>query len=290
MAPKIWFITGSSAGMGRAMTERVLSQGDIAVATLRKPAALADLAQKYPKDRLLVVRLDVTNKAEIISAFAAARAAFGRVDVVFNNAGYSVLGEVESVPEETARTLFDTNFWGALNVALEAVRVFRDENQPQGGKLINNSSVLAVTTSPAIGIYTASKHALEGVMESLAKELNPAWNIKVTNILPGAFATRGTSSESMVVTEPQPAYDFEGSNTAAARTIVGFRLPGDTEKMIKVVYEQVATMDDPPVRLLLGKDALIRFETASKKFAEDVTKYASLSDDLLREGASLPTN
>lgn len=183
--------------MGRAMTEHVLSQGDIAVATLRKPAVLADLARKYTKDRLLVVKLDVTNKAEIQSAFAAARAAFGRVDVVFNNAGYSVLGELESVPEETARTLFDTNFWGSLNVALEAVRVFRDENQPRGGRLINNSSLLAVITGPAIGIYAASKHgaerapvrsavanilhsALEGVMETLAIELDPTWNIKVS--------------------------------------------------------------------------------------------------------------
>ena len=144
--------------MGRAMTERVLSQGDIAVATLRKPAVLADLTQRYPKERLLVVKLDVTNKGEIKSAFAAASTAFGRVDVVFNNAGYSVLGELESVPEETARKLFDTNFWGALNVALEAVRVFRDENKPRGGRLINNSSVLGIMTAPAIGIYSASKH------------------------------------------------------------------------------------------------------------------------------------
>ncbi|KAI0724955.1 NAD(P)-binding protein [Fomitopsis betulina] len=292
MAPKIWFITGSSSGMGRAMTEHVLSQGDIAVATLRKPAVLADLARKYTKDRLLVVKLDVTKKAEIQSAFAAARAAFGRVDVVFNNAGYSVLGELESVPEETARTLFDTNFWGSLNVALEAVRVFRDENQPRGGRLINNSSLLAVITGPAIGIYAASKHALEGVMETLAIELDPTWNIKVTNILPGAFATRGLSSESMVLTDPHPAYAFEGSSTAAARKLItpGLRLPGDTEKAMKVVYEQVATMNEPPLRLLLGKDALIRFETTSKMFAEDATKYASLSDDLLHEGASLPAN
>ncbi|KZT64534.1 NAD(P)-binding protein [Daedalea quercina L-15889] len=285
---KVWLITGSSSGMGRAMTELVLSQGDIAVATLRKPSVLDDLVQQYPRDRLLVVKLDVTNKDEIKAAFAKAREVYGRIDVVFNNAGYGILGETESVPEEVARRMFDTNFWGALNVALEAVRFFRDVNKPQGGRLITNSSIVAVTSAAAVSIYSASKHALEGVMESLAKELNPAWNIKMTCILPGGFHTRGTAPESLVQTEPLPAYDFENSNVARVRAWApNASLPGDIAKAMKVIYHQLATMEDPPVRAPLGKDALLGFQNAAKAYSEDVERCGSFSDDVLLDGADI---
>ena len=139
------------------MTRRVLENGDIAVATLRKPAALADFASKYPSSQLLVVQLDVTNPAEIKSAFQQAKAAFGRVDVVFNNAGYLVAGEAEAIPDELARKMFDTNFWGAAYVSQEAVRFFRDENSPQGGHLIQNSASSIWVNLPLMGFYTASK-------------------------------------------------------------------------------------------------------------------------------------
>ncbi len=139
------------------MTRTALAHGDKVVATLRKPAVLADFASKYPSSQLLVVKLDVTSQQEIKEAFQKAKAAFGRVDVVFNNAGIVVSGETEGVPEESARRMFETNFWGAVNVSLEAVRIFRDENKPQGGHLIQNTGSTGFISLPLMGFYGATK-------------------------------------------------------------------------------------------------------------------------------------
>ena len=151
-------VTGSSTGFGRATTEYVLEKGEIVVATLRTPAALADLQQKYTKERLLVLPLDVTKPSEITAAFEAATAQFGRIDVVLNNAGFAVQGEVEDTPDDVARKLFEVNFWGAANVTREAVRVFREVNQPRGGRLLQMSSITGVKSPPTMGFYGATKH------------------------------------------------------------------------------------------------------------------------------------
>ena len=182
------------------MTELVLKNGDRAVATLRKPEVLAGLASKHGKDKLLVLKLDVTHPDEIKAAFDDAVKHFGRVDVVFNNAGYSVLGEIEGLPEEVGRAVFDTNVWGATNVSKEAVRVFRDVNKPAGGLLLQNSSQAGIQAYPGLGHYSATKYgeplsvastmlsaahviliALEGISTALAAEVEPEWNIKVRN-------------------------------------------------------------------------------------------------------------
>ena len=112
-------VTGSSQGLGRALVEAVLAAGERAVATLRKPEQLADLAQKYPSSQLLVQRLDVTSLEQIIEAFEATRKHFGRLDVVVNNAGYGLQGEIEAIPEEKARQLFEVLFWGPVRITKE---------------------------------------------------------------------------------------------------------------------------------------------------------------------------
>ena len=151
-------VTGASTGFGRLLTELVLKNGDRAVATLRKPEVLADLASKHGKDKLLVLKLDVTHPEEIKAAFDEATKHFGRIDVVFNNAGYSVLGEIEGLPEEIGRAVFETNVWGATNVSREAVRVFRDVNKPAGGLLLQNSSQAGIQAYPGFGHYSATKY------------------------------------------------------------------------------------------------------------------------------------
>lgn len=141
------------------MVEYALKQGDKVVATLRKPQDLADLQGQYPDTRLLVLKLDVTQVTEIADVFARAKAAFGRVDVVFNNAGVAGAGEIEGTPESTQRLLFDTNFFGAMNVSREAVRFFREENAPgAGGRLVVTSSFVGITPLACGGYYAASKH------------------------------------------------------------------------------------------------------------------------------------
>ena len=140
------------------MVEHVLKTGDIAVATLRRPEVLAELQTRYSSSQLLVLKLDVTKPGEITAAFQAAKTAFGRVDAVFNNAGYSVLGEVEGTPDDAARGMFEVNYWGAAHVSNEAVRFFRDENKPQGGRLVVVSSIVGLAAAPGLGHYTATKH------------------------------------------------------------------------------------------------------------------------------------
>lgn len=151
-------VTGSSTGFGRETVIQALESGDKVVATLRKPAALYDLAKKYSADRLLVVKLDVTKPEDIDAAFVQAKAAFGRVDIVFNNAGYVAVGENEAVPDDVSRPLFEVNFWGAVHVSQRAVTFFREENKPQGGLLLQNSAMVGLAGVPAIGFYSATKH------------------------------------------------------------------------------------------------------------------------------------
>ena len=139
------------------MTRNALANGERVVATLRRPDVLNDFAAQYSSGQLLVVQLDVTKLQEIKDVFARAKATFGRVDVVFNNAGYIVAGEAEAIPDEPARDMFEVNFWGAAHVSQEAVRFFRDENSPQGGHLIQNSASSIWVNLPLMGFYTASK-------------------------------------------------------------------------------------------------------------------------------------
>lgn len=181
------------------MTELVLANGDIAVATLRTPSALDELTTKYSKDKLLVLKLDVAKPEETKAAFAAALAHFGRIDAVFNNAAYSIFGEAEAMSDAVAREMFDVNLWGAIAVSKEAIRVFREVNQPAGGRLLNVSSSAGIDPVPGLAHYGAAKSgecvmlatmfvsrshrwaiALIAFTEGLAKEVDPAWNIKVS--------------------------------------------------------------------------------------------------------------
>ena len=138
------------------MTEHLLRIGNKVVAALRKPEVLSDLTACYPPTQLLVVRVDVTSNADIATAFAKAEEVFGRIDVVFNNAGVSISGEVESLNEVDARDMFDVNFWGAASVTKEAVRFFREVNKPMGGRLLQVSSRLGLVGYAVCGFYSAS--------------------------------------------------------------------------------------------------------------------------------------
>lgn len=151
-------VTGSSSGFGRTLTEIVLSKGERVVATARKPTDLKDLQDQYPPTHLLLVRLDVVREEQIHNAFFQAKEAFGRVDVVFNNAGVSLGAEVEGTPNDLARSMFETNFWGAANVSREAVQFFRDQNpRGAGGRLITVGSYAGMSPLGGLGYYSATK-------------------------------------------------------------------------------------------------------------------------------------
>jgi len=278
--PKVWFITGTSTGMGRGLTEYVLSRGHIVVATLRTPANLDDLKAKYAEDRLLILRLDVSQQQEITAAFDKDKSVFGRLDIVVNNAGYGMLGEVESTPEDMARTLFDVNFWGAANVSKAAITFFREVNTPGvGGRLINMSSIAGIYPFAPAAYYCASKSALEAFTQALAKEVVPEWNIKISLVEPGMFRTDSTIRSGTIL-PIHPAYDKPGMSSVETRK---FFTPGteqgDPKKAVVKIYE-LAELSDPPVRLVLGLDAIGAAKQQIGILTRDINAREDWSKDL----------
>ncbi|KAI0773175.1 NAD-P-binding protein [Trametes elegans] len=275
--PRVWFITGCSSGLGLDVARCVLAKGDIAVATLRRPEVLADLVAQYPPKRLLVLKVDVSIPSDITAAFERTREVFGRVDVVVSNAGYAVLGEVEGTPDDAARAMFEVTFWGATHVLQEAVRFMREITSGTG-----------IARFPACGFYSASKHAMEGLTETLAKEIDPAWNIKVTLIPLGGFVTNAVST-SMVKLPPHPAYLNSHLPSAMSRkamlaTISGHNDPlydvkGDTAKAAETLY-RLSELQNPPMRLIVGKDSIVLAREKWATFSAEIDQYESWSDGL----------
>ena len=180
---KVWFITGSSRGFGRVWAEAALKRGDKVVATARNPAVLQPLVASYGRS-VLPLALDVTDRAVAFEAVAKGREAFGRLDVVLNNAGYGQLGAVEELSEADVRAQIETNLFGALWVTQAALPILREQ---KSGHILAVSSIGGVATFPTVGMYHASKWALEGLMDTLSQEV-AAFGIKVTLIEPGGSA------------------------------------------------------------------------------------------------------
>src|SRR5215469_3802425 len=197
---KVWFITGSARGLGRALTEVVLEAGHLVVATARKPEQLADLIKTYG-DRVRTVRLDVTSPAEAQRAVAAAKEAFGRIDVVVNNAGYGFVGAFEEMTADEFKGQIDTNFWGVVNVTRAVLPVLRVQGF---GHIIQITSVGGRLGVPGLSGYNAAKFAVEGLSEALAQEIKPL-GLKLTIVEPGGFRTDWAGA-SMAFAKPMEAY------------------------------------------------------------------------------------
>ncbi|EMD37838.1 hypothetical protein CERSUDRAFT_94830 [Gelatoporia subvermispora B] len=283
--PRVWFITGASTGFGQAMTELVLARGDIAVATLRRPEMLTDLSARYSVDHLLVLKLDVTSEDEIAAAFAKTKEIFGRLDVVFNNAAYGVLSEIESAAgkEEAIRDMFEVNFWGATHVTQAAIKFFREVNNPGvGGRLLQVGSMAGIEGAPSLGFYNATKFALEGMSEALAKEIDPSWNIKITIIEPGSFVTEGHSK--VVVVDPLSAYAHAPASVVRAKILSLAKNPsgGDPLKAVDAFY-RLASLAEPPLHFPIGKDAIELVRRKTEGLLADTNAFASWSQGLERE-------
>ncbi|KAH9891856.1 NAD-P-binding protein [Cubamyces lactineus] len=281
-SPRMWFITGASSGFGRLLTEIILEKGDIAIATARRPDALHDLASRYTKERLLVLKVDVTKPEEIADAFSQAKSTFGRLDVVVNNAAFAALGEVEAVREEDARAMFETNFWGAMHVTREAVEFFREVNGPSvGGRLLQISSIVGITGGPGLGFYSASKCALEGLTESLAAELDPAWNIKITLIEPSGFQTGGQSK--VIWGTPHPAYSNPALPATRMRNTFGQYKPGGDARKGAEAFYNIALVEKPPLHFPIGKMAVQYTKQKANRLLAETEEYAAWSDDMSKD-------
>ncbi|KAG9314926.1 hypothetical protein JVU11DRAFT_4034 [Chiua virens] len=282
--PRVWLITGASSGLGRSLTEYILKQGDIVVATLRRPEVLDGLVTSYPPDRLLVLQVDVTNPADIDRAFARTKEVFGRLDVVFNNAGYGIFGEAEMIPIKDARAMFEVNFWGAILVSRAAIQFFREGNEQGrgGGVLLQNSSITGFAGVPGSSYYGASKHALEGFSKSLAKELLPQWNIKICIIQTGGFDTKAIANTTYF--PEHPVYRDEASmftNFRRMVTTLGFRFEGDPIKFAKAIFALIKG-GNIPLHLPIGQDALMYAKDRAELWEKDISGAMPWSTDLMR--------
>ncbi|KAK2757577.1 hypothetical protein FQN54_004546 [Arachnomyces sp. PD_36] len=275
----VWLITGCSSGLGIALARKVLSNGYRVVVTARNPSSIPSLPDT---NTLLKQPLDVTSKSSIKSAFAAALATFGRVDCVINNAGWGNFEEAEATPEDEARGLFEVNFWGSSNVALEAVRVFRDENPAgEGGFLIQISSLVGRVGSAGQAYYSSSKFAIEGFTESLSKELHPDWNIKVLIAEPGAIGSTSFTKNLVSPRDIHPAYKQPGGPTLKVREWLasptledGF--PSNTA-MAATLFDAV-TKGGLPLRLPLGQDSWEAIEKSVSQTVEDLERFRDVSE------------
>lgn len=242
--PKTWFITGASRGFGREWTAAALERGDSVAATARDTASLEDLAAQYG-DRLLPVQLDVDDRAAVFAAVERAHAHFGRLDVVVNNAGYGQFGMIEEISEAEARAQFETNVFGALWVTQAALPFLREQGS---GHVLQVSSIGGVSAFPNIGIYNASKWALEGMSQALAAEVAD-FGVKVTIIEPGGFSTDwgGASAKHA---QANPAYDAFREKAAEQRAS-RMSAPGDPQASAAAVLA-VVDAEEPPLRVFFG--------------------------------------
>lgn len=244
---KVWFITGASRGFGRIWTEAALQRGDKVAATARSLASIADLNEKYGAN-VLTLELDVTNTAQAASAVAKAHEHFGRLDIVLNNAGYSLVGTIEEASADEVRTLYDTNIFGPLAVIKAALPLLREQG---GGHILGTSSNLGQVVLPVIGYYCSSKWAFEAIHESLAAEVK-SFGIKVTIIEPGAYATEFGSQESLKFAAGLDIYeDFKNQFFGELRTLER----GDPAATPEAIF-QLVDAENPPLRFFLGNQNL----------------------------------
>jgi NADP-dependent 3-hydroxy acid dehydrogenase YdfG len=244
---KTWFITGASRGFGRVWTEAALERGDKVAATARSLASIADLKEKYG-DRVLTLELDVTKPDQAKAAVGQAHAHFGKLDIILNNAGYSLVGTIEEASADEVRALYETNIFGTLSVIQAALPLLRKQG---GGHILGVSSTLGHVTVPLIGYYCSSKWAFEAIHESLATEVKP-FGIKVTIIEPGAYATEFGSPSSLRLAA---GLDIYGDLRKQVYERLGSMQRGDPKATPEALFKMVDA-ENPPLRFNLGSQNL----------------------------------
>lgn len=245
-----WFITGASSGLGRALAEAILERGWRAAITSRNTEALAELASRHG-DRALVLQLDVTDKASIDQAVAAAQRHFGAIDVLVNNAGYGYLAAIEEGDDREIRDQFETNVFGLIAVTKRVLPGMRAQRH---GHIFNISSLGGLIAFAATGYYHATKFAVEALSESLSHEVAPL-GIKLTIVEPGAFRT-DWAGRSMIEsgTMIDDYAETAGKRRQATRAVSGNQ-PGDPARAAAAMITAYEA-EEPPLRLLLGAPAL----------------------------------
>ena len=271
---RVWLITGCSTGIGREIANVVLASGQRAAVTARNPDSVADLVAAYP-DQALALALDVTDRAAVTTAATKTQQHFGTIDVLVNNAGYGYMSALEEGEDAEVRKLFDTNFFGVVDLIKAILPIMREQNS---GYIINMSSMTGLVTNPPNIYYSCTKYAMEALTEGLAKELEP-FNIKVTAIEPGAFRTDWATRSMQETATPIEAY----ADTVGARKelikLAGNMLPGDPKRIADAVL-MLANHDDPPLHLLLGHDVLGAFRQKLSDWNSSIDEWEAVTKDV----------
>jgi NAD(P)-dependent dehydrogenase (short-subunit alcohol dehydrogenase family) len=275
----VWLITGCSTGLGRALAARVLERGHRLVATARHPETLAELAATGP-GRCRALALDVADAPRIPAVVAQAAAAFGRLDVVVNNAGYGLVGALEEVDDAQIARNFETNFFGALRVIRAALPILRAQRR---GHFVNISAAAVIANYPGFSIYGATKWALEGVSEALAAEVRPL-GLKVTIVQPGPFRTDFVARSLERAARQIPDYDPSSGKFRRFLEAMDGRQAGDPRKAADAIMAAAAA-EHPPLRLVLGKYAIdkARRKLAASAREIDAGSAAGLAADFVGE-------
>ena len=250
---KTWLITGASRGFGRIWAEAALMRGDKVAATARDVADVADLTDRFG-DAVLPLALDVTDAEQVRQVVAQAYVHFGRLDVVLNNAGYSLVATIEEANEADVRALFETNYFGTIRVIQAALPLLRQQGS---GHILGVSSGLGLVAMPLIGYYCTSKWAVEALHESLAQEVK-SFGIKVTLIEPGAYATEFASPSSLKRAEGLDVYN-------SLREQISSHLSGEKRGDPQATAEailQIVDAPEPPLRFILGNQNLPQVRAA----------------------------
>jgi len=276
----VWLITGSARGLGRHLGEAVLAAGHRLIATARKPEALQDLVERYG-DRVRAVALDVTDGAAAQAAVDAAVTAFGRLDVLVNNAGYGHVAPFEQIAEDDFRAQIETNFFGVVNLTRAALPVMRRQ---RAGHIIQISSVGGRMGTPGLSAYQSAKWAVGGFTEVLAREVAPL-GIKLTAVEPGGMRTNWGEIARGAVPALWPDYEASvGTLMERLAQYIGHEV-GDPDRIAQVIL-QLAEHASPPEHLLLGSDAVHFFQQVDGARRAEAERWhaVSLSTDFADAG------
>ncbi|KAI0124959.1 short-chain dehydrogenase [Xylariales sp. AK1849] len=277
----VWFITGCSSGIGLALAHSVAKTSNRVVATARNPASLSSIPEN---PNVLKLALDVTSIPSIDAAISATVSKFGRIDVVVNNAGYTLVGDTEAAGNEESRALLDTNFWGMVDVSKKALGIMRDENPKtgqQGGVILNVSSMGGWMGYPASSFYHASKFAMEGWTEAIAKELPTEWNIHLCNVEPGGVKTKYATTSLKMMERRHPAYTNPSYPT---NSIIAYMVDeknretwAEPDAISLAMYQIVSRGQKIPIRAPLGADSYGAIMADLEKNRKDMEELKDLS-------------
>lgn len=268
---RVWLITGCSSGLGKALARGALEQGHRVIATARDTAAVEELASGFP-ETCRTLPLDVTDTEQVKDVVAEAARAFGRLDVVVNNAGYGLIGALEELEPEQIERNFAVNFFGAVAVIQAALPVLRAQ---QSGHFVNISAAAAISNYAGFSIYGATKCALEGMSEALAQEVKPL-GIKVTLIEPGPFRTEFIGRSMEKARQRLSEYDRSSGKFMQFLDATDGKQSGDPVKAAEAIIQAVMA-ERPPMRLVMGKYAVDKVRKKLATAEKELKEWEELS-------------